>query len=68
MFKLHRTRIQNKKLTVYISVTSATLKQSQSHQTYNDNASPKQGYNQAKFERPWSHGVREKANIKLFFK
>ena len=27
-----------------------TLKQSQSHQTYNENVHPEQGYNHAKFE------------------
>ena len=33
----------------YISDTSETLKQSQRHQTYNNNVEPKQGYYHAKF-------------------
>ena len=44
-----------------------TLKQSQAYQTYNDNVDPKQGYH-AQFERSWFNGIREKANIKVFFK
>ena len=33
-----------------------TLKQSQGHQTYNENADPKQGYKHAKFERSCLNG------------
>ena len=60
---------------VYISDTTVTLKQSQGHQTLNDNVDPKQGYNHAKFERSCFNGLREKASFKgvclfvcLFFK
>ena len=49
MFKLLKTRIQNMKFAVIISDTPVTLKQSQGHQTYNDNVDSKQGYNHAKF-------------------
>ena len=49
---------------VYISDTTVTLKQSQGHQTLNDNVDPKQGYNHAKFERScFINIVREKAKI-----
>ena len=41
-FKLPRTTIQNKPFAVNISDTPVTLKQSQGHQTYNDNVDPKQ--------------------------
>ena len=37
------------------------FKQSQGHETWNDNVDPKQGYNQAKFERSCINGVREKS-------
>ena len=40
------------------------FKQSQGHETWNDNVDPKQGYNQAKFERSRDNGVREKGNVK----
>ena len=45
-----------------------TLKQSQGHQTYNDNVDPKQGKNHAKFERPPLKSICQKANIKVFVK
>ena len=38
-------------IAVYISDTPVTLKQSQGHQTLNDNVEPKEGYNHAKFEK-----------------
>ena len=44
MLKLKRTRIQNAQFAVNISDTLVTLNQSEGHQTYNDNADPKQGY------------------------
>ena len=55
---------------VNISDTPVTFKQSQGHQTYNDNVDIKQGYNHAKFERSCFNGVQEKLNINvcLFFK
>ena len=45
---------------------SVTLKQSQGHQSQNDNVDPKQGSNDAKFKRSCSNGVQE--NVKVFFK
>ena len=56
MFKLQRTRIQNTQFAVIISDTPVTLKQSQGHQTYNDNVDPNQGYYE-KFERSCFTGV-----------
>ena len=44
-----------------------TSKQSQGHQTYQDNADPKQGYNHEEFKRSCFNGVQEKANIKVLF-
>ena len=65
-FKLQRTRIPYTQFAVYISDTPVTFKQSQGHQTYNDNVNPKQGYNHAKFERTCSRSVKEKGNVKGF--
>ena len=67
-FKVQRTRIQNTQFAVYISDTSVTLEQSQGHQTYNNNVYPKQDYNHEKFEKSCFNGVREKVNVKHFFK
>ena len=47
-------------------LTPVTLKQSQGHQTFNDNVDPKLGYKHAKFERSCFDGVCQKANIKGF--
>ena len=47
----------------FIFFTPVTLKQSEGHQTQNDNTNPKQGYNQAKFERSCFNTVREKATL-----
>ena len=56
-------------LAVYNSDAPVILKHSQSHQTYNDNVDPKQGYNHAKFEKSCFNGVRGKANVFcVFFK
>ena len=52
---------------VYISDTPVTLKQSQGHQTYNENGDPKQTYDQVKFQRSCFNCVQEKANVKSFF-
>ena len=41
-----------KQFAVYGSDTPVILKQSQDHQTWYKSVDPKQGYNQAKFERP----------------
>ena len=44
-----------------------TLKQSQGHQTYNDNVDSKHGYNHAKYESSFFDGVQEKTNVKVCF-
>ena len=67
MFKLQRTRIQNTQFVVFISVTSVTLKRSQSHQIKNNNVDPKKGYNHAKFERSCFSVVSEKKQFDSFF-
>ena len=50
------------------SDTPVTLKQSHSHQTYNENVVPEQGHNHAKFERSRFNSVRGKGNVKVFVK
>ena len=57
-----------KQVAVYDSDTPVTLKQGQSHQTWCELVDPKQGYNNAKFEKPRSNSVRERANNKAFVK
>ena len=42
-----------------------TLKQSQSHQTDDENLDPEQGYNRAKFERSRLNSVQEKGSVKV---
>ena len=59
-FEPERTRVQNTQFAVYISDTPVVLKQSQGHQTWNDNVDPKRGYNHAKFERSGFNGVGKK--------
>ena len=44
-----------------------TLKQSQGYQTNNDNVDPKQGNNHSSLKKIFWNGVREKANVKMFF-
>ena len=44
-----------------------TLKQSQSHQTDDENLDPEQGYNRAKFERSRLNSVQEKGSVKVVF-
>ena len=51
---------------VYVSDKPVTLKQSQGHQTYNENVNPEWGYNHAKFERSHFNSVWEKGNSKGF--
>ena len=63
MFTLQRTIIQNAQIALYIFDILVTLEQSQGHQTYRNNADPKQSHNHAKFERSCFSGVREKANV-----
>ena len=57
MFNLQRPRIQTTQFAVYLSDRPVTLKQSQGHQTYNENVDQKQGYNHAKYERSSFNGV-----------
>ena len=57
MFKLQRTI--HTQSAIYISDTHVTLKQSQGHQTYNENVDSKQGYDHAKFHRACFHGAQE---------
>ena len=45
-----------------------TLKQSQGHETYNNNAESKQGFIHAKSERSCFNGVKKKASIKVYLK
>ena len=51
---------------LYISDTSVTLKQSQGHQTYDENVDSQQGYNHAKFERSHFNSVQENGNVEFF--
>ena len=44
------------------------LKQSQGHQTYNENVDPMYGYNHAKLERSRFNGIQEKDNVNVFSK
>ena len=62
-FNLRKTKIHNTQFAVYISDAPVTLKQTQGHQTCNDNVDPKQGYNHVKFERSCFNGVQEKAKV-----
>ena len=45
-----------------------TLKQGQGHQTWYELVDPKQGYNNAKFEKPRLNSVHEKSTMKVFAK
>ena len=49
-------------------LTHVTLKQGQSHQTWHELVDPKQGYNNAKFEKSCANSVHEKAIDKVFVK
>ena len=57
---------QQSTFSVNISATLVTLKQSQGHQTNNENADPKQEYNHQKFKSSHFNNVCEKGNIKIF--
>ena len=50
-----------KQYAVYDSDTHVTLKQDPSHQTWYDLVHPKQGYNNAMFEKPHLNNVHEKS-------
>ena len=56
---------QNKQFAVYDSDTPVTLKQGQGHQTWYELEDPKQGHNNAKFEKPCLNSVCERANNKV---
>ena len=45
-----------------------TLKQGKGHQAQYEMVDPKQGYNNAKFQKPHLSNVRERANNKAFVK
>ena len=49
-----------------VSDTPMTLKQSQSHETQNDNVDPKQIHNYVKFQSSLYNGIREKADVRGF--
>ena len=53
---------------IYDSDTPVTLKQGQGHQTWFELVDPRQGYNNAKFEKPSLNSVFEKANDTVFVK
>ena len=53
-----------KQFAVYYSDTPVTLKQG--HQTWYELVYPKQGYNDAKFEKPLLNSIHEKACDKVF--
>ena len=57
-----------KQFAVYNSDIPVTFKRGQGHQTRYELVDPKQGYNNAKFERPRLYNVHEKANDKVFVK
>ena len=65
MFKLCGQE-SKKQLAVYDSDTPVSLKQGQGHQIWDELVDHKQGYNSAKFEKPWLNSVHERAN-KFFF-
>ena len=54
-----------KKFAAYDSVSSVLLKKGQGHQTLYELVDPKQGYNNAKFEKTCLNIVHEKASEKF---
>ena len=50
----------------FVFLTPVALKQSQDHQTYNENLDPEQGYNHAKFERSRFSSVWDKGDLQIF--
>ena len=56
------------KIAIYDSDIPVTLPYGQGHQTWYELLGPKQGYNNAKFERPAVSSVCQKANVKSFVK
>ena len=57
-----------KQFAVYDSDKPVTLKQCQGHQTWYELVDPKQGYNNAKLEKPCLNSICETANNKDFVK
>ena len=57
-----------KTISVSDSDTSVTLKQGQAHQTWCELTDPKQGYNNAQFEKLCLNSVQERANDEVFVK
>ena len=51
---------------VYDSDTPVTLKHAQGHQIWYALADPKQGYNDAQFEKPRLNSVHERAHVIAF--
>ena len=52
-----------KQFTVYDSDTPVTVKHGQGHQTWSSKVNPKQGYKNAKFEKPCFKSVHEKPMV-----
>ena len=59
---------KKKQFVVYNSDKPLTFKQGQGHQTWYELAEPKQGYNNAKFQKPCLNSVHKKAKDKVFVK
>ena len=58
-----------KQFAVYDSDISVTMKKGQDHETWYELLDPKQGYNQAEFERPPLNSVppkKKKPTLKVF--
>ena len=77
IFLIHQITIQylnyrgqesKEQFVAYDSPTPVTLKQGQGHQTWYKLVETKQGYNNAKFEKPYSNSVCERAKDKVFVK
>ena len=51
MYRQQSEQESNQHSLQLINIWPEAFKQSQGHQTYNENVDPKQGYNHAKFER-----------------
>ena len=63
LFMYVRTILRwTRKNAVYDSDTPVTLKQDQGHQTRYEFEDPKQGFNNAKFEKPGVNGAHERSN------
>ena len=57
-YSRHQSEQKSKKHNLhFMFLTLVTLKQGQSHQTFNENVDPEQGYTHAKFERSHFNSV-----------